>query len=56
MISPSLRCQVTQHIFEIAINQNNIFRDEKDIIEFLITKIEPNLRLPEDIIFSLGDK
>jgi hypothetical protein len=48
MISPSLRLEVTQHIFLNAIAKNDIFRGSKDIIEFVVHNIITLLYLPED--------
>mmetsp|Transcript_11980 Transcript_11980/g.18515 ORF Transcript_11980/g.18515 Transcript_11980/m.18515 type:complete len:87 (-) Transcript_11980:550-810(-) len=54
MISPSLRMQVTQHIFLRAISKNNIFKENEDLIDFLINDISTLLFLPEDTVVQQG--
>ena len=54
MISPSLRSKVTKHIFQTAILTNEIFKDNQDLIDFLINDITTLLYLPEDIVVQQG--
>ena len=39
LISPSLRKQVTQHIFQNAVGVNPVFKSNLEIMEFLINDI-----------------
>ena len=55
LISPSLRCDVTTHIFSSAIAENPLLLDQGHVMDFLINKITPRLKLPEDIIFQQGE-
>lgn len=48
MISPSLRLEVTQHIFLNAIEKNDIFKGSSDIIDYVVHNIVTLLYLPED--------
>lgn len=54
IISPSMRLQVTQNIFESAISKNEIFQDQTDIVEFIIFYLNPKLYLPEDYVIEYG--
>ena len=54
MISPSLRLLVTQHIFLNAISKNAIFRDNPELIRFVVHNIITLLYLPEDDIIRQG--
>ena len=54
IISPSLKLQVTQHIFLNAIESNPIFQGNQDIIDFLINDLLAWLYLPEDVIMCQG--
>lgn len=56
MISPSLRLEVTQHIFLNAIEKNDIFKGNRDIIDFVVHNIITLLYLPEDQILRQGQK
>eukprot|EP00347_Sterkiella_histriomuscorum_P022573 403337973 len=56
MISPSLRLQVTQHIFLIAISKNIIFKGNQELIRFVVHNIITLLYLPEDIIIRQDTK
>ena len=54
IISPSLRLQVTQHIFSNAIESNPIFMGNTEIVDFLINDVQTLLYLPEDAIITQG--
>ena len=55
MISPSLRLEVTRHIFGEAIANNDVLRGKADLIEFIVYKLTTLLYLPEDTICKQGD-
>ena len=58
MLSPSLRQQVSKHIFYDAINQNPIFSDHKEIVNYMLNDLVIKLYLPEDEIirqFEIAD-
>ena len=55
MISPSLRLEVTRHIFSEAIMKNEVLRDNTELIEFVVPKLVTLLYLPEDQICTQGD-
>ena len=52
MISPSLRNQVTKHIFLDGISKNSILNGVRDMVDFLINDVNTLLYLPEDVIVS----
>jgi hypothetical protein len=54
IISPSLRLQVTHHIFTNSIEKNLIFAGNQELIEFLINDVKTCLNLPEDQIVTQG--
>ena len=56
MISPSLRLQVTQHIFLNAISKNAIFKGNSELIRYVVHNIITLLYLPEDIIIRQDSK
>ena len=56
MISPSLRLQVTQHIFLNAISNNSIFSGNQELVDFIVHNIITLLYLPEDGIVRQGQK
>jgi hypothetical protein len=53
-ISPSLRLQVTQFIFTNSIEQNVIFKDNLELIDFLIYDVHTELHRPEDTVITQG--
>ena len=55
MISPSLRLEVTRHIFGEAIAKNEVLSGNADLIEFVVYKLNTLLYLPEDHICKQGD-
>ncbi len=52
IISPSMRLQVTQHIFTNSIEKNLIFTGNQELIDFLINDVKTCLNLPEDQIVT----
>ena len=54
MISPSLKIEVTRHIFLKVIMQNDIFHDDGEtnerLLEFVLYRVSTNSYLPEDVI------
>jgi len=54
MISPSLRLEVTQHIFMNAIENNDNFKGNSQLVDFVVHNITPLLYLPEDNIVRQG--
>jgi hypothetical protein len=52
IISPSLKLQVTQQIFENAIRRSPIFAQKNEVIEFMVSHIYLMLSLPEENIIS----
>ena len=55
MLSPSLRLEVTRHIFGEAIASNEVLSGNADLIEFVVYKLNTLLYLPEDSICKQGD-
>ena len=54
MLSPSLKNLVMQHIFINAFNRNELFKQEKELVDSLIKDIIPYLKKPDDIIVEQG--
>ncbi len=50
MISPSLKLEVTKHIFIKHIT--TIFKGNEELIEFVLTKISTYAYPPEDLIIQ----
>ena len=50
MLSPSLKQQVTRHIFYDSIIQNPLFSDHKEIVSYMLNDLVIKLFLPEDEI------
>ena len=49
MLSPSLRLDVTKHIFISAIGKNkSIFTDNDELIDEIVIRLQTLLYLPED--------
>lgn len=55
LISPSLRLEVTRHIFSEIVIQNPIFSGDEKLIDYLVKYLITCLYLPEDIIITQGD-
>ena len=60
MISPSLKIEVTRHIFLKVIMQNDIFHDDGEtnerLLEFVLYHVSTNSYLPEDVIVKQGNE
>lgn len=56
LISPSLRLEVTKHIFSMIVVKNNLFKNNEDLVDYLVRYLNTLLYLPEDIIIKQGDK
>lgn len=56
LISPSLRLEVTKHIFSMIVMTNDLFKDNEDLIDYLVRYLNTLLYLPEDVIIKQGDK
>ena len=50
MISPSLKLEVTTHIFSVVILNNYMFKDAPEVVDFMVHKLVTLLYLPEDEI------
>lgn len=55
MISPSLRLEVTRHIFSMIVVKNPLFVENEDLIDYLVRYLNTLLYLPEDVIINQGD-
>lgn len=55
MISPSLRLEVTKHIFSMIVVKNPLFENNNDLIDYLVKYLNTLLFLPEDNIIKQGD-
>lgn len=55
LISPSLRLEVTKHIFSQIVVTNSLFGGNEELIDYLIKYLITSLFLPEDIIINQGD-
>jgi len=56
LISPSLRLEVTKHIFHTIVVKNDLFRENEDLVDYLVRYLNTLLYLPEDEIIKQGDK
>lgn len=56
LISPSLRLEVTKHIFSTIVMKNSLFKENDDLIDYLVRYLNTFLYLPEDVIIKQGDK
>ena len=56
LISPSLRLEVTKHIFSMIVVKNEMFKDNEDLVDYLVRYLNTLLYLPEDVIIKQGDK
>lgn len=56
MISPSLKHEVTQHMFLSTLKKINIFSENPDIIAYLVANIEALQFEPEEYIIKQGSK
>ena len=50
------RLEVIGYIFQAAIAKNQVFRNNEDLIEFLIPKLEMQVFLPEDMVVRQGEE
>lgn len=55
IISPSLRLEVTRHIFSMIVDQNPIFGKNEELIDYLVKFLTTCLYLPEDSIITQGE-
>ena len=44
------------YIFQAAIAKNQVFRNNEDLIEFIIPKLEMQVFLPEDMVVRQGEE
>ena len=56
MLSPSLRHQVTRHLFQNSIKQIHYLETNPDVVDFLLRNIEAVQFLPDDYIIKQGSK
>jgi CRP-like cAMP-binding protein len=56
LISPSLRLEVTKHIFSMIVVKNSLFKENDDLVDYLVRYLNTLLYLPEDVIIKQGDK
>lgn len=51
MISPSLRMELMQHMFEQVINSNSVFGGKNDaLLEFVMNSIKTMMIPPEEVV------
>lgn len=55
MISPSLKLDVTVHLYRDVLSSNAVLGNQPELVEFIIHKLETNLRKPEFILIRRGD-
>jgi len=55
-LSPSLRAEVKGYIFRNAIIENKIFKEDQEIINFLVNDITISLFKPEEMIINQEDE
>lgn len=55
MISPSARQKVLKHMFRDALIRNPIFNCSTEMIEFVSTRLETHIMLPEFVVVSQGE-
>lgn len=56
MISPSARQKVLKHMFTNALMRNPIFRGSTEMIEFVSTRLETKILLPEFTVITQGEQ
>lgn len=56
MISPSLRLEVTRHIFSMIVIKNPLFSGNEELIDYLVRYLITSLYLPEDVIINQGEQ
>lgn len=56
LISPSLKLEVTKHTFSMIVIKNELFKDNDDLVDYLVRYLDTLLYLPEDVIIKQGDK
>jgi len=56
LISPSLRLEVTKHIFSMIVFKNSLFTENEDLVDYLVRYLNTLLFLPEDVIIKQGEK
>lgn len=56
MISPSLKLEVTRHIFSVIVTSNQMFSENTDLVDYLVKYLHTCLFLPEDVIINQGDE
>ena len=54
VISPSLKEQVVQHIFEEPLNSNSIFNYDDKLVKKLTKQMEVQVNSPEDVVIEQG--
>ena len=55
MISPSLRTEVNSYIFRNAIIMNEVFKEDREVISFLVNDIKIAVFNPEEVIIFKGE-
>jgi CRP-like cAMP-binding protein len=55
MISPSLKLEVTRHIFLQVLTSSPIFGDNPELIEMIIEKVAVDSKQPEAVVIKQGD-
>ena len=56
LISPSLREKVIKHIFSKVLKENEIFKDNDDLIDYLTRKLQTKIYQPEEGIVGQGEE
>ena len=56
MLSPSLKENISKHIFQHAIMKNNIFKDHSELVQIMLNDLSTKVSPPEDKIIRQNDK
>lgn len=54
-ISPSLKHQVIEFIFQNVLNEHDIFKNEKELVNLLFSKMELSMFDPEEVVIRQGE-
>ena len=56
MLSPSLKDEVTRHLFSVVINSNELFQHNDNLVDFIVYKINLTMLMPEQVVVQQGEK
>lgn len=53
-LCPSLKQKVTTYVFQESIMKNNVFKNQHEVIEYLLQDLETKIFIPEDQIIRIN--